>query len=75
LDPAAPFFIFAEVLITTTSRCAVAIMIVQPQRQQWATPEDFEKWQSTIIKLYIEEDRGLKEVSEIMDKEHGFQAT
>ncbi|KAK9423180.1 hypothetical protein SUNI508_04474 [Seiridium unicorne] len=49
--------------------------MVNDQPHRWATQEDFEKWRDTIVKLYIEEGRGLKDVVDIMENEHGFYAT
>ncbi|KAH6645464.1 hypothetical protein BKA67DRAFT_113182 [Truncatella angustata] len=42
---------------------------------QWATPEDFDRWRDLIVKLYMEDNRGLKEVKDMMANEHGFHAT
>lgn len=45
------------------------------QAGRWATSEDFEKWRGTIIRLYMDENRDLKSVMEIMKEEYGFYAT
>ena len=41
--------------------------------RRWATEEDWEKQRETISRLY--ETKTLGELSDIMEKEHGFSAT
>ncbi|KAK9417632.1 putative Clr5 domain-containing protein [Seiridium unicorne] len=47
---------------------------ITPQRQ-WARLEDWEPHKEKISSLYWDEDRPLKEVAEIMRRDHGFHAT
>ncbi|KAI0136158.1 Clr5 domain-containing protein [Xylariales sp. AK1849] len=49
--------------------------MINEQPDHWATPEDFEQWRSTITRLYMEEGRGLKDVMDVMEHDHGFFAT
>jgi hypothetical protein len=43
---------------------------------KWPTSEeDWEPHRARIRKLYLEEDRPLKEVMAIMEREHDFKAT
>ncbi|KAF3014727.1 hypothetical protein E8E14_008227 [Neopestalotiopsis sp. 37M] len=43
--------------------------------RQWATVEDWELHKEKITTLYWDQDKTLKEVSEIMEKEHNLHAT
>jgi hypothetical protein len=43
---------------------------------KWRTSEeDWEDHRARIRRLYLEEDRSLKDVMAIMKREHGFKAT
>jgi hypothetical protein len=43
---------------------------------KWRTSEeDWEDHRARIRRLYLEEDRTLKDVMAIMEREHGFKAT
>jgi hypothetical protein len=42
---------------------------------QWASKDDWKRLKPFIKRLYVDEDRKLKEVMTIMEKEHGFKAT
>jgi hypothetical protein len=41
----------------------------------WATPTDWELYHDEIVRLYIDDDKPLKEVMDVMATEHGFHAT
>ncbi|KAI0476147.1 Clr5 domain-containing protein [Xylariaceae sp. FL0804] len=41
----------------------------------WASPEDWDYYQETIRRLYLDEKRPLKDVVVIMETEYGFRAT
>jgi hypothetical protein len=42
----------------------------------WSTSkEDWEPFRARIRQLYLEEDRPLKDVMAIMERDHGFKAT
>ncbi|KAI1335358.1 Clr5 domain-containing protein [Xylariaceae sp. FL0016] len=41
----------------------------------WASPEDWDCYQETIRRLYLDEKRPLKDVVVIMETEYGFRAT
>jgi len=49
-------------------------MSPQP-RTQFAKPGDWEPQKPTIKRLYMDEDRKLKDVAEIMEKDFNFRAT
>ena len=49
-------------------------MSSQP-RAQFAKPGDWEAQKSTIKRLYMDEDRKLKDVADIMEKDFNFRAT
>ena len=42
---------------------------------QWASKDDWKRVKPFIKRLYVDEDRKLKEVMAIMEKEHDFKAT
>ncbi|KAI1842486.1 hypothetical protein JX266_011381 [Neoarthrinium moseri] len=48
---------------------------ITPKRLQWAGPTDWEEKRGVITRLYSSENRPLKEVMEIMEREYGFHAT
>lgn len=41
----------------------------------WATPEDWATHRPTITRLYADEGRTLRDVIEIMKRDHSFNAT
>lgn len=41
----------------------------------WATAEDWDAQQSTIAKLYVDEGKTLRELMDIMKRDHSFYAT
>lgn len=44
-------------------------------QEQWATPEEWDLHREKISRIYWDENKTLKELAEIMRKEHGFNAT
>ena len=46
-----------------------------PARKDWATTEDWEKSRETFKQLYLDQDKSLKEVMTIMERDHAFYAT
>ncbi|GAP90972.1 hypothetical protein SAMD00023353_5100980 [Rosellinia necatrix] len=43
--------------------------------KQYATPEDWPKYQDIIVRLYVEENKTLEEVRQHMEENHDFVAT
>jgi hypothetical protein len=43
--------------------------------KRWPTQQDWDTHRVRIRQLYWEEDRNLKEVTAIMERDHGFKAT
>ncbi|RYC60894.1 hypothetical protein CHU98_g5309 [Xylaria longipes] len=43
--------------------------------KRYATPEDWPKFQDTIVRLYVEENKTLEEVRQYMEENHDFIAT
>jgi hypothetical protein len=43
--------------------------------QGWPTEDDWSLHRSTIKRLYLEENKSLKELMEIMKREHALKAT
>ena len=53
-----------------------AMMMMQMGSAKWHTSEaDWEPHRALIRRLYLEEDRPLKDVMAFMEREHGFKAT
>jgi Clr5 domain len=53
-----------------------AMMMMQIGSAKWHTSEaDWEPHRALIRRLYLEEDRPLKDVMAFMEREHGFKAT
>jgi hypothetical protein len=44
-------------------------------RRTWARPEEWELHRPLIKRLYVDEDRTLKEVMKVMSSEHGLHGT
>lgn len=48
---------------------------MKPDAKQFASPGDWELHKPTIKRLYLDEDRTLPRVRQIMETEHNFHAT
>ena len=44
-------------------------------RGQWASQADWDRHRPLIAQLYIEQGKPLKEVVDILERDHGFKAT
>ena len=44
-------------------------------KNAWATPDDWERFRDTIKQLYLDQNKSLKEVMTMMDRDHDFHAT
>lgn len=53
----------------------MASAINKPMGKEWAGKDDWEKHRALIIRLYSSENRTLREVNEIMERDHNFYAT
>jgi hypothetical protein len=44
-------------------------------KNAWATPDDWERFRDTIKQLYLDQNKSLKEVMAMMERDHEFHAT
>ena len=63
--------------IRTAGAALVALSRDEEQLQlnKWASRDDWERFRPLITRLYVEEDRTLKDVMAIMLANHGHNAT
>lgn len=47
----------------------------KPRQKSWASASEWEKHRELISRLFWDENRPLREVVEIMSRDHGFNAT
>jgi hypothetical protein len=50
-------------------------MAATTSQEKYAAPEDWEAYKETICDIYWDQSKTLKELSEIMIRDHGFYAT
>lgn len=58
-----------------TTSVPLSDMMTRTASSRWSTAEDWECYKSRITQLYLEQDKPLKEVMAIMQRDHGFKAT
>ncbi|KAK8044618.1 hypothetical protein PG993_004642 [Apiospora rasikravindrae] len=68
---------FREPAKPSTTKLVVGLsaMAWRESRGQWASQADWDRHRPLISHLYIEEGKPLKEVMDILEKDHGFKAT